>query len=73
MNVIKWHDIKDGNPGCKGSDARYLVMLHNKFMAISFFFIDSYGEWWSSNWDVWDKWYSQGEVTHWAEFPDFPE
>ena len=65
-------DLRSGTPGCEGSDEYYLVMLHGKFMAISYFFVDSFGYWWSSQWDVWDKYYSGGEVTDWAELPDTP-
>lgn len=75
---IKWNKIEDGNPAdimnhtAGGSDEYYLVMLHGRFMAISYFFVDSFGAFWSSRWDVWDKAYSDGEVTHWAECPELP-
>jgi len=76
----KWYRIEDGTPddyGVKrgdfvGSDKLYLVMLHSKFMTISYFFADSLGRWWSTQWDVYDKEYSYGEVTHWAEMPIKP-
>lgn len=69
---MKWNKIEDGAPDDKGSDQHYLVMLHGKFMTISFFFVDSFGHWWSNQWDIWDKQYSDGEVTHWAKLPPSP-
>ena len=67
--IIKWNDINNGDPE---SDHHYLVVLHNKFITIAFFFVDSFGSWWSSQWDIWDKIYSEGEVTHWAKLPKTP-
>jgi hypothetical protein len=72
-DIVKWKEIsKHGHPQDKGSDTYYLVMLHGFVMTISYFFIDSFGPSWSSQWDIWDKAYSDGEVTHWAECPDGP-
>lgn len=68
---MKWNSA-DIDPGFEGSDQHYLVVLHDRFITISYFFIDSYGHWWSSQWDLWDKWYSDGEVTYWAEMPKLP-
>lgn len=70
---MKWNKIGDGSPDFKGSDEHYLVMLHGKFMTVSYFFVDSFGHWWSSQWDLYDKEYSDGEVTHWARLPNPPE
>ncbi len=70
---MKWNEIEDGTPDCKGTDEHYLVMLYGKFMTISYFFVDSFGHWWSSQWDIWDKYYSDGEVTHWAKLPSLPK
>ena len=69
---MKWNKIGNGDPGYKGSDRHYLVVLHGRFIDISYFFIDSFGHWWSSRWDIWDKHYSDGEVTHWAKLPKMP-
>lgn len=70
---MKWNKIEDGDPGWKGSDEHYLVVIHNRFITTSFFFCDSYGHWWSSQWDIYDKEYSNGEVTHWTRLPKLPE
>jgi len=70
---MKWNKIEDGDPGYKGSDTHYLVVLHNRFIVTSYFFIDSFGTYWSSQWDIWDKYYSDGKVTHWAKLPRLPK
>lgn len=70
---LKWCKIENGDPGFSGSDRHYMVVLHNKFVTVAFFFRDSFGPWWSDQWDVYDKRYSDNEVTHWAEMPELPK
>ena len=66
---MKWNKIEDGNPGLDGSDQYYLVVLHNKLIKTSYFFCDTFG----GVWEVCDKCYNDGEVTHWANLPSLPE
>lgn len=68
---MKWNSVIDKYPD--KSDNYYLVVLHGKFVTISYFYRDSIGCWWSSQWEVWDRVYSEGEVTHWAEIPKLPD
>lgn len=78
---MKWHSIdKDGDPvqfsekrgRWAGSDEAYLVVLENKWITTAFFFADSYGHWWSSQFEPYDKYYT-GMVTHWAKMPKLPK
>jgi len=86
---MRWHDIeKDGDPvqfngeknSWAGSDEHYLVVLENKWITVSYFFVDSFGHWWSSQFEPYDKYYnaiaSDGKetaVTHWAKMPKLPK
>lgn len=64
---IKWFRINKNFPK---SDCKVFVILNNneKLLEISYFFEDSFGKYFSSNWDVWDKKYTNF-VTHWAYIP----
>ena len=53
------------------SDKLYLVMIHHKFISISYYYEDSFGKHWSSEWDVWDHAYDD-TITHWMPLPDKP-
>jgi len=78
---MKWHETeKDGDPvqfngeenSWAGSDEVYLVVLENKWVTMSYFFVDSFGHWWSSQFEPYDKYYT-GMVTHWAKAPKLPK
>jgi len=65
---MKWVDAQKKEPL---SDTHVLVLLHGKFPAVSYFFIDSFGHWYSSEWEIYDKAYD-GDVTHWMPIPKLP-
>ena len=69
---MKWNKA-DIDPGFKGSDQYYLVVLNNKFVTVSYFFVDSYGSWWSSPGNIFDQCWSEGQITHWAKLPKLPK
>ena len=69
---IKWNKMEDGDPGEERADEYYLIILHGKFITISYFFIDSFGPSWSSQWDIWDQCFNSSRITHWAECPKLP-
>jgi len=54
-----------------GSDMYVMACLRGQFWTVSYFFEDSFGKHWSSQWDVWDCEYD-GVVTHWTELPLVP-
>lgn len=65
---MKWMSVKKMMPS---SDTYVLVCLSGKFQKISFYFEDSFGKWFSTDHDGWDKKYT-GSVTHWMPLPDLP-
>jgi len=71
LTMNKWIKVENELP--KIGDRWYLIMLWNKWVSIAYYFQDSYGHWWSTQWDIWDKEYSDGEVTHWQELPEKPK
>ncbi len=67
-NKELWTSIKDSMPI---SDEYVLVCLWGKFIKTSYFFKDSFGEWFSTDYDIWDQQYTDA-VTHWMYLPDLP-
>ena len=65
---MRWIPIEDAKPK---SDTYILVCLCRKFRKVSYYFYDSYGQWFSTDYDIWDKMYTD-EVTHWMPLPDPP-
>jgi hypothetical protein len=64
-----WINIKEGFPD---SDTYVLICLNQKFIKVAYYFWDSYGEWFSTDYDIWDKVYTD-HVTHWMPLPGLPE
>ncbi|KKL81110.1 hypothetical protein LCGC14_1998090, partial [marine sediment metagenome] len=52
---MEWISIKDKLPD---SDTYVLILLSVKFATVSYYFEDSFGKWWSDNWDIWNKEYT---------------
>lgn len=65
---MEWISIKDKLPD---SDTYVLILLSVKFATVSYYFEDSFGKWWSDNWDIWNKEYTD-DVTHWMPLPELP-
>lgn len=65
---MKWINLDDQFPQ---SDTFVLVCLSGKSIRVSYYFQDSYGKWFSSPDDIWDKYFTDF-VTHWATLPEFP-
>ena len=65
---MKWISIEDKFPQ---SDTFVLVCLHRKFQKVSYYFQDSYGKWFSTDYDIWGQEYTDA-VTHWAVLPELP-
>ena len=65
---MKWINIKNEYPE---SDTNILVCLSNKAIRVSYYFQDSFGRWFSSADEIWDKYYTD-DVTHWMPLPDMP-
>jgi len=70
---MEWTSVKDRLPENRppDSDTYVLVCLHGKFLRISYYFEDSFGKWFSSPDEIWDKYYT-GAVTHWMPLPSLP-
>jgi hypothetical protein len=66
--MCKWIDINKQLPD---SDTYVLVCLNNMFIMTSYYFQDSFGKWFSSADEIWDKYYTD-DVTHWALLPVLP-
>jgi hypothetical protein len=66
---MNWHKYSKKNH--PPSDTKVLVLLNGKHYAVSYYFEDSYGKWFSSDWNIWDKTYT-GYVTHWSHLPRLP-
>ena len=73
MNKISWISVDYLMPE---SDRRYLALLDEKgregFITVSFYYEDSFGQWWSDQWNIYDRIYTDS-VTHWMELPEPPE
>lgn len=65
---MKWIDVNEKFPL---SDTYILVLLCGKFPKVSYYFQDSFGKWFSTDYDIWDKVYTD-EVTHWMPLPKPP-
>jgi len=65
---MKWIDINKQFPE---SDTYVLICLYNKFIMTSYYFEDSYGKWFSSADEIWDKYYTEA-VTYWMPLPSLP-
>ena len=67
-----WINVDDKMPE---SDRRYLVSLRpvgmEGFIAVSFYYEDSFGQWFSDQWNIYDRIYTD-DVTHWMEIPEGP-
>ena len=66
---MEWIKVEDNLPL---SDTYVLICLCGKFQKVSYYFQDSFGTWFSTDYDIWDKIYTD-EVTHWMLLPDIPE
>ena len=67
--LVGWININENHPD---SDTYVLVCLNEKFIKTSYYFEDSFGRWFSTDYDIWDKEYTEF-VTHWTPLPELPE
>ena len=65
---MEWISVKERLPE---SDTYILICLCNKFQKVSYYFRDSFGNWFSTDYDIWDKTYTD-EATHWMPLPESP-
>lgn len=65
---MKWIKVKKRLPE---SDTFVLVFLSPGTITLSYYFKDSYGKWFSDQWNVWNKEYTK-YVTHWMPLPKKP-
>ncbi len=65
----EWISIDKSMPE---SDKYVLVVLWGKFIRTSYYFKDSNGYWFSTDYDIWDQQYTDA-VTHWMPLPVLPE
>ena len=63
-----WKKLKKEYPP---SDEYVLICLCGKFLKVSYYFEDSFGKWFSTDYDIWDKAYTN-EATHWMPLPKIP-
>ena len=54
------------------SDTYVLAILHGRFVTVSYYFEDSFGSWWSSQWSIYDQKYTH-VVTHWMPLKEIQE
>jgi len=66
---MKWISVDEEMPR---SDTFVLICLCGKFQKVSYYFMDSFGKWFSTDYDIWDKVYTD-EVTHWMPLPKLPQ
>ena len=66
---MKWIKERKRHPD---SDTYILVCLNGMVIRTSYYFRDSFGKWFSSPSEIWDKYYTN-DVTHWMPLPELPK